>query len=123
MVEIYSKEVVKEFALQRLRLTPFTLGKCKDDVPLVVRDIGGLQEGGHKIELFNRFEDFESEWFDYWYENYILIDGHVLRGLQEEKKLVKLFRGRRGEILMARAIYDGLKKYIHSNTINVSQIG
>nr|MDO8045484.1 acyl-CoA dehydrogenase family protein [Candidatus Baldrarchaeota archaeon] len=28
----------------------------------------------------------------------------------EGKKLVKLFRGRRGEILMARATYDGLKK-------------
>jgi len=33
-----------------------------------------------KIELSNRFENFKSEWFDYWYENHTLIDGHVLRG-------------------------------------------
>lgn len=79
MVETYSKEVVKEFALQRLRLTPFTLGKGRRDVPSVVRSIGGLQYGGHKIELFNRFKKFNSEWFDYWYENYTLIEGHVLR--------------------------------------------
>jgi len=80
LAETYSKEVVKEFALQRLRLTPSTLGKNKDDVPSVVRSIGGLQHGGHEIELFNRFENFEPEWFDYWYENYALIEGHVLRG-------------------------------------------
>jgi len=55
------KEVVKEFVLQRLRLTPYTLGKSEDDFPLVVRAIGGLQYGGHKIELFNRFESFKSE--------------------------------------------------------------
>ncbi len=30
--------------------------------------------------LFNRFENFRSEWFDYWYENHTLIDGHILRG-------------------------------------------
>lgn len=76
----YSKDVVKEFALRRLRLTPDALGKSRDDVPSVVRSIGGLQDGGHKIELFNRFENFKSEWFDYWYENHTLIDGHVLRG-------------------------------------------
>jgi len=80
LVETYSKEVVKEFVLQRLRLTPYTLGKGKEDVPSVVRAVGGLQHGGHKIELFNRFENFKPEWFDYWYENYTLIDGHVLRG-------------------------------------------
>ena len=80
MVETYSKEVVKEFVLQRLRLTPYTLGKSKKDVPSVVRAVGGLQHGGHKIELFNRFENFKPEWFDYWYENYTLVDGHVLRG-------------------------------------------
>ena len=61
-------------------MTPSTLGKSKKDVPSVVRAIGGLQHGGHKIELFNRFEDFKPEWFDYWYENYTLIEGHVLRG-------------------------------------------
>lgn len=71
---------MKEFALQRLRLTPDKLGKSRDDVPSVVRSIGGLQDGGHKIELLNRFEDFAAEWFDYWYENHTLIDGHVLRG-------------------------------------------
>ncbi len=71
---------MKEFALRRLRLTPDTLGKGRDDVPSVVSSIGGLQDGGHKIELFNRFENFRSEWFDYWYENHTLIDGHVLRG-------------------------------------------
>jgi uncharacterized protein YcaQ len=80
LVETYSKEVVKEFALQRLRLTPYTLGKSKKDVPSVVRAIGGLQHGGHEIELFNRFKNFKPEWFDYWYENHTLIDGHVLRG-------------------------------------------
>ena len=80
MVEAYSKEVVKEFVLKRLRLTPYTLGKSKEDVPSVVRAVGGLQHGGHKIELFNRFENFKPEWFDYWYENHTLIDGHVLRG-------------------------------------------
>ena len=80
MVDTYSKEVVKEFVLQRLRLTPYTLGKSREDDPSVVRSIGGLQYGGHKIELFSRFEDFKSEWFDYWYERYALIEGHVLRG-------------------------------------------
>lgn len=71
---------MKEFVIQRLHLTPKTLGKTRNDVPSIVRDVGGLQYGGHKIELFNRFEDFKSEWFDYWYENHTLIDGHVLRG-------------------------------------------
>lgn len=82
MIELqtYSKDVVKEFALQRLRLTPDMLGKSRDDVPSVVRCVGGLQDGGHKIELLNRFENFKAEWFDYWYENHTLIDGHVLRG-------------------------------------------
>jgi len=76
----YSKDVVKEFALQRLRLTPEAMGKTGNDVPSVVCSIGGLQYGGHSIELLNRFEDFQPEWFDYWYENHTLIDGHVLRG-------------------------------------------
>jgi len=79
-VEVYSKEEVKEFVIQRLHLTPETLGKTRNDVPSIIRDIGGLQYGGHNIELFNRFENFKSEWFDYWHENYTLIDGHVLRG-------------------------------------------
>lgn len=79
-MEAYSKEEVNEFAIQRLHLTPKTLGKTRNDVPSIIRDIGGLQYGGHKIELFNRFENFESEWFDYWYENHTIIDGHVLRG-------------------------------------------
>lgn len=76
----YPREVVKEYVLQRLRLTPSTWGRTMDDVPNVVRDIGGLQYGGHGIELFNRFEGYRSEWFDHWYENYTLIEGHVLRG-------------------------------------------
>lgn len=76
----YSKDVAKEFALQRLRLTPATLGKSRDDLPAVVSSIGGLQDGGHKIELLNRFENFRARWFDYWYENHTLIAGHVLRG-------------------------------------------
>lgn len=80
MVEIYSKETVKEFTLRRLRLTPSTLGKSREDVPSIVRAVGGLQHGGHKIELFNRFENFKPQWFDYWCENYTLIEGHVLRG-------------------------------------------
>jgi len=80
LAEVYSKEEVKEFVIQRLHLTPETLGKAKNDVPSVIRDIGGLQHGGHKIELFNRFVNFKPEWFDYWYENHILVDGHVLRG-------------------------------------------
>jgi len=79
-VEVYSKEEVKEFVIQRLHLTPEALGKTRNDVPSIIRDIGGLQYGGHYIELFNRFENFRSEWFDYWYENYTLINGHVLRG-------------------------------------------
>jgi uncharacterized protein YcaQ len=79
-VEAYSKEEVKEFVIQRLHLTPKTLGKTRNDVPSIIRDVGGLQYGGHKIELFNRFDNFKSEWFDYWYENRILVDGHVLRG-------------------------------------------
>jgi len=74
-----SKEVIKEFALQRLRLTSSTLGRTRADVPFIVRAIGGLQYGGHRVELFNRFEDFKAEWFDYWYENYTLVEGHVLR--------------------------------------------
>jgi uncharacterized protein YcaQ len=80
LVDAYSREVAKEFALQRLRLTPHTLGKSREDVPSVVRATGGLQYGGHKTELFNRFEDFKTEWFDYWYENHVLTEGHVLRG-------------------------------------------
>ena len=79
LVDTYSKEVAKEFTLQRLRLTPNTLGKNRKDVPSVVRSIGGLQYGGHLIELFNRFENFRTEWFDYWCENFALIEGHVLR--------------------------------------------
>lgn len=71
---------MKEFVIQRLHLTAKTLGKTRNDVPSIVRGIGGLQYGGHKIELFNRFEGFKSEWFDYWYENHTVIDGHVLRG-------------------------------------------
>jgi len=71
---------VKEFVIQRLHLTPKTLGKTRNDVPSIVRGIGGLQYGGHKIELFNRFENFKSEWFDHWYENHAIIEGHVLRG-------------------------------------------
>jgi len=80
LAEVYSKEEVKEFAIQRLHLTSETLGKTKNDVPSIVRDIGGLQYGGHNIELFNRFENFKTEWFDHWCENYALIEGHVLRG-------------------------------------------
>lgn len=79
-MQTYSKDVAKEFALRRLRLTPDTQGKSRGDVPSVVRSLGGLQDGGHKIELLNRFEIFKAEWFDHWYENHTLIDGHVLRG-------------------------------------------
>jgi len=78
--DAYSKEVVKEFVLQRLRLTPSTLGRTMEDVPEIVRATGGLQHGGHLIELFNRFEDFRPEWFDHWYHNKELVEGHVLRG-------------------------------------------
>lgn len=80
MVEVCSKEEVKEFIIRRLHLTPETLGKTRDEVPTIVRDIGGLQYGGHNIELLSRFESFKPEWFDYWYENYTLVEGHVLRG-------------------------------------------
>jgi len=80
LAEFCSKEEVKEFVIQRLHLTPKTLGKTRNDVPSIVRDIGGLQYGGHKIELFNRFENFKPEWFDHWYENHAIIEGHVLRG-------------------------------------------
>ena len=79
-MEVYSKEEIKEFVIQRLHLTPKTLGKTRNDVPSIIRDIGGLQYGGHKNELFSRFGNFKSEWFDYWYQNHTLIDGHVLRG-------------------------------------------
>lgn len=61
LVEVYSKEEVKEFIIQKLHLTPKTLGKTRNDVPLIIRDIGGLQYDGHRIELFNRFENFKSE--------------------------------------------------------------
>ena len=80
MTETYSSEAVKEFVLRKLRLTPDTLGKSREDVPSIVSAIGGLQYGGHKTELFNRFENFKPEWFDYWYEKHALIEGHVLRG-------------------------------------------
>ena len=66
----YAKEAVKEFALRRLHLTPGTLGASEGDVPTIVRDIGGLQYGGHLDELFSRFQDFQPEWFDRWYEDY-----------------------------------------------------
>jgi len=56
------------------------LGKSKEDVPSVVRAVAGLQYGGHKIELFSRFQNFKPEWFDYWYERHVLTEGHVLRG-------------------------------------------
>jgi hypothetical protein len=78
--DAYSKEVVKEYVLQRLRLTPSTLGRTMEDVPEIVRATGGLQHGGHLIELFNRFEDFRPEWFDHWYNRKELVEGHVLRG-------------------------------------------
>jgi hypothetical protein len=78
--DAYSKEVVKEFVLQRLKLTPSTLGRTMEDVPEIVRATGGLQHGGHLIELFNRFEEFKPEWFDHWYLNKELVEGHVLRG-------------------------------------------
>ncbi|MCS7364891.1 MAG: winged helix DNA-binding domain-containing protein [archaeon GB-1867-035] len=32
------------------------------------------------MAVFNRFENFKPKWFDYWYENYTLVEGHVLRG-------------------------------------------
>lgn len=64
-MEVYSKEEVKEFAIQRLHLALETLGKTRSDVLSIVRDIGGLQYGGHKTELFSRFENFRSEWLDY----------------------------------------------------------
>gem|GEM_PF-4739644 len=32
------------------------------------------------LAVFNRFENFKPKWFDYWYENYTLVEGHVLRG-------------------------------------------
>jgi len=79
MDRAFPKEAVKEFVLQRLRLTPDALGKCMEDVPKIVRAIGGLQYGGHKLELLSRFQAFKSEWFDYWYENHKLTEGHVLR--------------------------------------------
>lgn len=79
MAVAYPKEAIKEFALRRLRLTPETLGKNRGDVPIVVSDVGGLQYGGHKIELLNRFQRFKEEWFDHWYENHVLMEGHVLR--------------------------------------------
>jgi len=79
MDKAFPKEAVKEFVLQRLRLTPDALGKCMEDVPEIVRAIGGLQYGGHKLELLSRFETFDSKWFDYWYENYTFTEGHVLR--------------------------------------------
>lgn len=80
MTEVCSREAVKEFVLRSLRLTPETLGKSKEDVPSVVRAVAGLQYGGHKIELFSRFQNFKPEWFDYWYERHVLTEGHVLRG-------------------------------------------
>ena len=79
-MEVYSKEEVKEFAIQRLHLALEALGKIRSDVLSIVRDIGGLQYGGHKTELFSRFENFRSEWLDYWYESHTSIDGHILRG-------------------------------------------
>jgi len=80
MAESFSKEAAKEFALRRLRITPDTAGKSREDIPSVIRDTAGLQYGGHMIELFNRFQDFRSEWFAYWFRNYSLTEGHVLRG-------------------------------------------
>ena len=76
----YSREETKEFTIQRLHLTPEAQGRTRDDVPSIIRDIGGLQYGGHKVELFNRFEDFRPEWLDYWCKNHTLLEGHVLRG-------------------------------------------
>ncbi|NIQ07864.1 MAG: winged helix DNA-binding domain-containing protein [Candidatus Korarchaeota archaeon] len=80
MIKCYSKETCKEFVLRRLHLTPNTLGKEKGDVPTIVSDIGGLQYGGHELELFSRFTNFHSSWYDYWFQNHTLIEGHVLRG-------------------------------------------
>lgn len=78
--DAYSKEVEKEFVLQRLMLTPSTLGRTMENVPEIVRATGGLQHGGHLIELFNRFEEFRPEWFDHWYHRKELVEGHVLQG-------------------------------------------
>ena len=76
----YSREAVKELLLRRLRLTPSTQGRGEGDVPSVIRSIGGLQYGGHLIELFNRFRGFRPSWFDRWYAGGELVEGHVLRG-------------------------------------------
>ncbi len=76
----YDKEVVKEFTLQRLHLASSTLGRFKGDVRKVVRDIGGLQYGGHEMELLNRFETFRSEWLGHCLDEGSLMEGHVLRG-------------------------------------------
>ncbi|UCH57567.1 MAG: winged helix DNA-binding domain-containing protein [Candidatus Bathyarchaeota archaeon] len=78
--ETYKKEAVKEFAIRRMRLTPETQGKGESDVLSVVRDIGGLQYGGHLSELFSRVKYFRPEWFEHLSEAYSLIEGHVLRG-------------------------------------------
>jgi uncharacterized protein YcaQ len=80
LVESYSKEIAKEFVIRRSRLTPDTNGKDKDDVLSIISSIGGLQYGGHLLELFSRFKKFKTDWFNYWYETHALVEGHVLRG-------------------------------------------
>jgi len=74
-----SDEVAREFALRRLHLTPETRGRSAEDVSRIVSDIGGLQHGGHLVELYNRIEGFETEWFNHQMRIHSLIDGHVLR--------------------------------------------
>ncbi|MGD2142408.1 MAG: crosslink repair DNA glycosylase YcaQ family protein [Candidatus Bathyarchaeota archaeon] len=77
---LYGKEEAKEFALRRLHLTPDTLGKGERDVLPIIRDIGGLQYGGHHIELLNRFIEYDPAWLDELIKKNRIIEGHVLRG-------------------------------------------
>ncbi|MGD2201658.1 MAG: crosslink repair DNA glycosylase YcaQ family protein [Candidatus Bathyarchaeota archaeon] len=76
----YTKETAKEFTLRRLHLTPDTLGEEERDVRPIIGDTGGLQYGGHNIELLNRFREYNPAWLEGLLEENRVMEGHVLRG-------------------------------------------
>ena len=75
----FSREEVRRFVLQRLHLTPEKLGKGKNDILPIVRDIGGLQEGWHFYEMLARMKTFQRSWLIDLLQRGKLIYGHVLR--------------------------------------------
>jgi len=69
----------RRIVLVRQHLAPVSRGKSSRDIVRVIQDIGGLQHGWHLFELWNRFHQLRSQWFDEAYEAGLICEGHVLR--------------------------------------------